>query len=220
MSALDETRSVDVAEKSKSWQFAQTVGFAFAIVVLQMGQGVLLARLLGPEGRGEYAAAIFYVQMLVYAGLFGGLEVICRHAAEGELARSQLRRSALRLGMVTGLGTTCLVIVLNLIAMPEDKRFLIPLAICCSLSVVGQQILFLMTAVDRGTGEFSKYNARRVFAAAAFPLLLLVAAIVTEINLAVALVLFLAASLASLAASPDYSLQLNKKSLTCVQVGI
>ena len=39
------------------WQFVYTVGVAFAIVVLQMAQGILLARLLGAVGRGEYAVS-------------------------------------------------------------------------------------------------------------------------------------------------------------------
>ncbi|MEM9643599.1 MAG: hypothetical protein AAF989_01285, partial [Planctomycetota bacterium] len=48
--------------------FLATVGFAFGVVALQMGQGILLFRLLGAEGRGEYATTVLYVQMLLYVG--------------------------------------------------------------------------------------------------------------------------------------------------------
>ena len=47
------------AAASSRWQFVYTVVVAFAIVALQMGQRILLARLLGPEGRGQYATAVF-----------------------------------------------------------------------------------------------------------------------------------------------------------------
>lgn len=186
-------------------QFVSTVGFAFAIVGLQMGQGILLARLLGPEGRGEYATSVLYSQLLLYIGLFGGLEVICRYAAIGSAdddsrRRAALRRAALRLGITTGLITAAIAIGLSLIAMPDAKRFLIPMAVLCSLSIVGQHVVLIMAAVDRGSGEFGRYNARRMTAAAAFPILLLFAACFVSVNVMTACWLFVAASLISMAA--------------------
>jgi O-antigen/teichoic acid export membrane protein len=182
------------------WQFVYTVGFSFAIVALQMAQGILLARLLGPQGRGEYATSILYVQLLLYVGLFGGLEVICRYAAEDAVDKMQLRRAALRLGMVTGMATTFMAVVLCVIALPADKRFLTPMALLCSLSLVGQHVMLMMTAVDRGSGQFTSYNVQRLIAAAAFPTLLLIAACVCEVSLIVTCAMFVAASLVSMAA--------------------
>ncbi|WP_238383198.1 hypothetical protein [Rubripirellula obstinata] len=95
-----EIRS-DAKPESNRLKFVWTVGFAFAIVALQLGQGILLARLLGPVGRGAYAAAVLYVQMLLYIGLLGGLEVICRHAANPSINQQKLRRAALWLGLTT-----------------------------------------------------------------------------------------------------------------------
>ena len=188
------------AAQSKRWQFVWTVGFAFAIVALQLGQGILLARLLGPEGRGAYATAVLYVQMLLYIGLFGGLEVICRYAAIETTDQNRLRRSALWLGLTTGAITTAVVIALNFTALPEAKRVLLPVALICGLSVVGQHVMLIMTAVDRGSGEFGKYNLRRFIAAAAFPALLLIAAVVMQIDVMTASILFVIASLISMAA--------------------
>lgn len=182
-------------EASKSWQFLSTVGFSFGIVALQMGQGVLLARLLGPEGRGEYATAVLYAQMLLYVGVFGGIEVVCRYAAAGQVEEAPLRRAALRLGLTTGVVTMVVAIALSMLALPEAKQFLIPMAVLCSLSVVGQHVMLIMTAVDRGSEKFNAYNWRRLIAAAAFPLLLLVAICFVEINVQVAAMLFVVASL-------------------------
>ncbi|WP_146513411.1 lipopolysaccharide biosynthesis protein [Rubripirellula amarantea] len=189
--------------KSTKGQFLWTVGFAFAMVAVQLGQGILLVRLLGPEGRGEYATAVLYVQMLLYVGLMGGLEVICRYAAAEETkshseSQNRLRRSALWLGITTGIVTTTIVIVLNLVALPESKQGLWPIAMICSLSLIGQHVMLIMTAVDRGSGEFSKYNTRRFIAAAAFPLLLLIAALVTDVGVMTAGILMVVASLISM----------------------
>ena len=200
----DAEVSANAAEASpvagKRWQFVSTVGFAFGIVALQLGQGILLARLLGPEGRGQYATSVLYTQLLLYIGLFGGLEVICRYAAKGSSDPATLRRAALRLGLTTGVATAALAILLSMVALPDEKRFLIPMAVLCSFSIVGQHAMLIMTAVDRGSGEFGKYNARRVTAAASFPVLLLITACLAEVQVITACLLFVAASLVSMLA--------------------
>ncbi|MEO9591218.1 lipopolysaccharide biosynthesis protein [Rhodopirellula bahusiensis] len=185
---------------TKAFSFAQTVGFAFAIVALQMGQGILLARLLGPVGRGEYATTVLYVQMALYIGLFGGLEVICRYAADRTVETIKLRRAAMWLGLTTGAITTGLVVLCNVIALPDEKAYLMSLGCLCAFSIIGQHVMLIMTAVDRGAGDFTKYNLRRFISAAAFPALLLVAAIVTDVTLNLACVLFVIASAISMAA--------------------
>ncbi|WP_047816313.1 lipopolysaccharide biosynthesis protein [Rhodopirellula islandica] len=185
---------------AKAISFSQTVGFAFAIVALQMGQGILLARLLGPIGRGEYATTVLYVQMALYVGLFGGIEVICRYAADRTVETIKLRRAAMWLGLTTGVITTGLVVACNVIALPDEKAYLMSLGCLCAFSVIGQHVMLIMTAVDRGAGDFTRYNVRRFIAAAAFPALLLVAALVTEVTLTLACVLFVIASALSMAA--------------------
>src|SRR5262249_53758746 len=48
-----------------------SVSTGFAIFLFTAIQGVMLARLLGPTMRGEFATAIFYTQILTYPGLLG-----------------------------------------------------------------------------------------------------------------------------------------------------
>ncbi|MEM1226632.1 MAG: oligosaccharide flippase family protein [Planctomycetota bacterium] len=201
---VDARPSVEL-EASTRWvqferfrAFAQTVGFAFGIVALQMAQGILLARLLGPEGRGQYATTVLYVQMLLYVGLFGGLEVVCRYAADGSDGLL-LRRAAMWLGVTTGVITMVIAVLCNLLALPENKRFLMPLGCLCATSMIGQHVMLIMTAVDRGAGRFNAYNWRRFIAAAAFPALLLSAAVLTTVTLQLACMLFVVASVISMA---------------------
>lgn len=157
-----------------------TVGVSLGIVALQLVQGILLARLLGPQGRGEYATAVLYGQVLLYIGLFGAIEVVCRYAANPRIRRESLRRTAVRLSMITSSITITLVILLSSFALPDDKRYLWPLAIVCAFSILGQQVMLIVSAVDRGRGDFTRYNRLRMFAAAIFPALLIGGATIAQ----------------------------------------
>lgn len=203
LETLDTPEDLPRQEPSKrriATQFISTVGMAFGIVGLQMGQGILLARILGPVGRGEWATAVFFSQLLLYIGLLGGLEVICRHAAKAELNSTKLRRAALKLGLTTGAITTAIACIFCVLALPAGKQFLIPVAILCSLAIAGQQVMLIMTAVDRGRGDWNAYNVRRVIAAAAFPALLLIVHLVFGVTLQIACWLFVLASILSVLA--------------------
>jgi O-antigen/teichoic acid export membrane protein len=88
-------------------------------------------------------------------------------------------------------------IVLNVVAMPADRQYLIPVAILCGISIIGQHIMLIMTAVDRGSDAFGRYNMRRLIAASSFPALLLIAFAFTSIDVMTTAWLFVAASLIS-----------------------
>jgi len=104
------------------------------------------------------------------------------------------------LGVATGIVTTLVVILCDTFALPEGKRFLMPLGWLCACSVVGQQVMLIMTGVDRGSGSYTAYNIRRFVAAAAFPVLLLSAAMISTVDLVTACWLFVLASFVSMAA--------------------
>lgn len=178
--------------------FLSSVAVAFGIVGLQLLQGVLLARLLGDQGRGEYAVAIFLVQLLLYIGLFGGIEIVARYANQIGGAKETLQRSALWLGIVTGCVVMTVAMIASRFVIPADKLYLQPLALLCALSFVGQNVMLIMTAVDRGAGDFRSYNIRRFAAAAAFPLLILVYLPFGKLTVTSACVLYVAASIFSM----------------------
>lgn len=187
---------------------AVTVAVSFGIVALQLAQGILLARLLGPQGRGEYATAVLYVQMLLYVGLFGAIEVVCRYAADEKVDRHSLRRAGFGLALLTGGITTVVAIGCSLIGLPSEKQYLWPLSLICSLAIVGQHVMLILSAVDRGAGDFRRYNRLRLVAAAAFPMLLVLWAIVAQATLLSTCALFVTASVLS---AVPYFLGLNDR---------
>ena len=66
---------------TKNWDVIATVSTTFVVFVIFAVQGVLMARLLGPEKRAEYGTAILYTQTFTYIGLLGSLLAIAGHAA-------------------------------------------------------------------------------------------------------------------------------------------
>ena len=66
-------------------------------------QGIILARILGPLGRGEFGTSIQIPRdLLLYAGLLGGIEIVNSYASKGVRSLVKLRYSAARLGLITG----------------------------------------------------------------------------------------------------------------------
>ncbi len=174
-----------------------SVGVSFGIVALQLAQGILLARMLGPEGRGEYATAVLFAQSLLYVGLFGAIEVVCRHSADMTVSRKSLRSSALKLAFITSGVTTLGVMACNAFGLPAGKQFLLPLALLCSLSIFGHHLFLILSSIARGMGDFTTFNHWRLWAAAAFPVMLLGWSLVLPMTVTSACVLFVIASLVS-----------------------
>lgn len=143
-----------------------TFGF-FAI------QGVLLARILGPSGRGVFAACVVFPQALLWVGLLGASELFAGFAAEGK-SPSPLRRSAVLYGLTAGIISTICCIILDVFTIPAEIMSALPLAILCACTMPFQQIRLSVLAVDHGNRNLARYNKSRLIAAAAFPTLLLV----------------------------------------------
>ena len=57
-----------------------------AIFGIYLVQGIIVARILLPEGRGEFGTAMFFPRdVFLYAGLFGGVEIVNTDDADSAL---------------------------------------------------------------------------------------------------------------------------------------
>lgn len=154
-------------------------------------QGILLARLLGPEMRGAFAAAILFPQALLYLGLLGAPELFAGYAARGA-DDGRLRRSAARYGVCAGIITLIVCLALNIVFIRDPFRWVLPLACLCALALPLQQIRLSVQAVDHGQRQWNRYNQGRILAAAAFPTVLLIAFVVGITDLWSICILFVA----------------------------
>ena len=165
------------AKKLPSWlqpSLISTVATSFGTFGITAVQGIILARMLGPEGRGEFGTAIFYSTTLTFIGMLGAQYAVARRAASGASTRHELARSAMRLGIWTGLGTIVVVAGLAFTTLPATKLFLAPLCLVAAMSLPLEHMRQLLLAVDQGSGEFRRYNAVVLTTSIVFPLLLLI----------------------------------------------
>jgi len=151
---------------------ATTVGTQGLTVALQAVHSIMLARMLGAEGRGEYSTVMYYSQLLVYTGLMGTLFSIARRAARATVDLLGLSRAAVRVGLATGIGCMTVVVLLALWALPAEKAYLAPWVIAATAVLPLEQMRLALLAVDHGAANFGRYNVNRIIAAAVFPLLL------------------------------------------------
>lgn len=156
-----------------------TVFVSLAVFGLQAIHSILLARLLGPTGRGEYGTAVFFAQTMTYIGLLGTHYSIARWAASENASksdssvRSDYYRTAFRIGAFTGGLSLVVSVGLSWFALPSDKAYLFPLCVICSLLLPAEHLRLTGQSVDHGLGRFNRYNISRLFAATIFPVLVL-----------------------------------------------
>ncbi|WP_417737180.1 lipopolysaccharide biosynthesis protein [Rosistilla oblonga] len=164
-----------VLSKRRIRSLASAIAAAFGTFGFFAIQGILLARLLGPEGRGAYATIVAYPQMFLYMGLLGSADIFARLAAKlpASAGDSAARRAAMRYGLTTGIVTAAVCVLLAWFALPVDKRYLAPLASLVALTLPLQHIRLAVQGVDHGRGYFYRLSSLRAAAAAFFPLLLL-----------------------------------------------
>ena len=157
-------------------QVVATIATTLAIFGIFMAQGVLIARVLGPLGRGEFGTAMFFPRdILLYIGLLGGIEIVNRYASMNSIDSNHLRRAAARLGMFSGILTAVVGALLSVVVLTVvdggAKAYLIPYCLLICLFVPWEHMHLTVSGVDRGLEDYPRYNFNRLFFAATFPVL-------------------------------------------------
>jgi len=137
-------------------------------------QGIIAARILGPEARGEFGTAMFFPRdVFLYAGLFGGIEIVNSYAVKGFLNIKSLKYSAAKLGLISGGFTAVIAAIVSIVVLVSvGKTYLIPFCLLCCLFVPWEHMQLTISAVDRGTKNFRFYNVNRLLYAMTFVVLL------------------------------------------------
>lgn len=145
-------------------------------------QGIIVARLLGPEGRGEFAAATLPALFLGGVGLAGVNLVLTRLAAKIPNDHS-LRRSALVLGLFTSGVNVLIGLVLCYAFLPSQQQHLLPLARFYLLMIPLQHLSLNFLGVLQGEGDFHTFNVSRSLFNVSYVIALLVLAVLHVQNL-------------------------------------
>jgi O-antigen/teichoic acid export membrane protein len=161
----------------QTWQLVATVLTTFTVFAIFLIQGIVVARILGATGRGEFGTALYFPRdILLYAGLLGAIEIVTGYAAKRRCDTVLLKYSAARLGLMTGAVTAAVAALLSVaLLVSADKQYLIPWCLLCCLFVPFEHVHLTVSSVDRGEEQFWRYNINRLLFAIAFPLLMILA---------------------------------------------
>lgn len=132
----------------------------FFIQGLTLVQGLLLARLLGPEGRGIFTAAIMWPNIIAGLGLLGSNIGIARISAKIDGDKGNLKRGALVFGVLTSLTTMVIGFFLFDFIITDDN--LLFYSRCFLPFVFLNHITLVLLAIDLGDGNFKNFNLSRI----------------------------------------------------------
>jgi O-antigen/teichoic acid export membrane protein len=123
-------------------------------------QGVLLARLLGPVGRGEFATLILWPNVFAGIGILGVNMAIARFAGQGRSVDG-LVKTATKAALVTG-AISALICGLALPdLLPVGKHNLLPGAYLFLCFIPINHLGMNLQGVDHGMGNFAWLNTTR-----------------------------------------------------------
>jgi antigen flippase len=156
-----ETISAPQIRPIGSREFASTLVTNIVIQACTLIQGILVARLLGPVGRGQFAAAILWPSLFAAMGGMGVGVALARRAGRAtDLAR------VIRTGLVLTLLTGTVVMALCALAIPwllPGADTIVRNAAYVFLPfIVFHHVSLALIAIDQGAGWFSQMNWTRL----------------------------------------------------------
>ena len=141
--------------------YAGTFATCVLIQGLTVVQGIIIARLLGPVGRGEYAAVILWPSVFAAIGIFGTNIALARAAAKTSRHDAVIRTSIL-LAVLTGtLASVACYLALPYL-LPQDSRHLLGLSRLFVAFILLNHLSLNVVAVDQGAGNFKRFNLTRM----------------------------------------------------------
>jgi enterobacterial common antigen flippase len=136
----------------------QAVGIQLLIAAINILTGVITARALGPQGRGEYTAVSTWPQllaMLAFSGL--GSAIVFRMRRFPELA-GRIAGA----GLVLGMGHSLLAVAVGVMLLPAFMRqydaAVVTFAQWCLISAFANSTYMLIKQCFAGIGEFRAFN--------------------------------------------------------------
>lgn len=140
--------------------YISTYATSLFIQLCTVLQGALLARLLGPQGRGEFAAILLWPSIFATVGLCGINMSLTRRAGKTK-AISPLVKSAVLLSCLTGAVTVgCCYISLPFL-IPGEIAEILPLATVFLFFIPLNHMALNLLGIDQGTGNFKLLNFTR-----------------------------------------------------------
>ena len=144
-----------------SREFASTLITNVVIQACTVVQGILVARLLGPVGRGQFAAAILWPSLFAAMGGMGVGVALARRAGRAtDLAR--IIRTGLVLTLLSGTVAAALCAVAIPWLLPGSDTIVRNAAYVFVPYIIFNHVSLAMIAIDQGAGWFGQMNWTRL----------------------------------------------------------
>ena len=144
-----------------SREFASTLITNVVIQACTVVQGILVARLLGPVGRGQFAAAILWPGLFAAMSGMGISIALARRAGRAhDLAR--VIRTGLLLTLLTGTINAVLCAAAIPWLLPGNDTLVRNAAYVFVPFIIFNQVSLAMIAIDQGAGWFGQMNWTRL----------------------------------------------------------
>lgn len=142
-------------------EFVPTFATGLAIQAFTVVQGIVLARVLGPEGRGQFAAAIMWPSFFAIIGLMGVNVVLARRAAKSD-DLPRLERTALWSSLITGLATMAVCGTAQAWWLGGVDPVVKTAAFVFMPFIFFNHLALCLTSIDHGAGHFHRLNLTRM----------------------------------------------------------
>jgi O-antigen/teichoic acid export membrane protein len=140
--------------------YVGTYATSLFIQVCTILQGALLARLLGPQGRGELAAIQLWPGIFASIGLLGINMALTRRAGKTN-DTAPLIKSALYISCITGICTAMICMFFLPYLIPAEMRKILPVATIFLLYIPLNHMALNLLGIDQGAGDFKLFNFTR-----------------------------------------------------------
>lgn len=123
--------------------------------------GILTARILGPEARGELAAVMLWPVILSNLGLLGCNWAVAREVAVDPEGEPNLVRSSMMVGFWLALSAALAGYMLAPYLLPSDKSHLLALTRVCLILIPLDLFSQMLLAAEHGRMRWRRYNLLR-----------------------------------------------------------
>ena len=183
------------------WPVVSTLAGTVVLQLVAAISGIVLARILGPTGRGELAVVMLWPILLLTIGMLGVTDSITYHAARTLAPLKALVGTSLAMGLAQGVA----IVAVGLVAVPLILAKYSPDVVrdcVLFLGVIPIQLIWLyMISVLNGVNRFTAFNVLRVAPIALAAAELIGLAIAGELTITTAVVAFLVAHLIAVVVS-------------------
>jgi len=152
--------------KASAATVVQTIASRFAIIGLNAATGILTARLLAPEGRGELAAISIWPVLVAGLTTLGLPTALVYHGRRDPARLGELTAAALALAAVAGLVGTAIAWALIPLWLRQHPPGVVVAARLCLLSTVLNSMTLVGRAAWEARGDFRSSNLTQVAAPA------------------------------------------------------